>query len=149
MNQPRVVVASSAKGKVVKAFGDEATFLLTGAETEGKLCAFLGLTPPGSGPPPHYHENEDEWFSPLEGQVEFFIDGAWQEVPCGSVVFAPRRSVHTFRNIGDEPLKMLIQMSPSGFEVFFERSAEEFAKEGPPKMQRLVEIGEEHGIRFV
>lgn len=149
MEEPRVVFARPGSGKTVRAFGDEATFLITGAESDGRLTAFIDVTPPGSGPPPHYHENEDEWFYPLEGRVEFFREGTWTEIPVGSMVFAPRRSVHTFRNIGDTPLRMLIQMTPSGFEVFFERSAAEFAKEGPPDMERLVEIGREHGIHFV
>jgi hypothetical protein len=38
----------------------------------------------------------------------------------------------------------------SGFEKFFARCAEEFAKPGePPEMERLIEIGAEHGIHFV
>ncbi len=149
LNEPKVVVATSDSCKILRAFGDEVTVLIGGQESGGKLTAFIDVTPPGGGPPPHYHENEDEWFFPLEGRVEFHLGGAWREVPIGSIVFAPRRSVHTFRNIGDEPLRMLIQTAPSGFEVFFERSAEEFAKAGPPDMQRLVEIGREHGIHFV
>ena len=45
---------------------------------------------------------------------------------------------------------MLIMTVPSGIERFFARCAEEFAKPGgPPEMQRLFEIGAEHGIHFV
>ncbi len=149
MEDPKVVVAKPDSGKVVHAFGDEVTFLVRGGHSDGKLTVFTDVTPPGGGPPPHYHENEDEWWSPLEGRVEFYFQGAWKEVPVGSVVYAPRLSVHTFRNIGDEPLKMLTHMAPSGFEVYFERSAAEFAKAGPPDMQRLIEIALEHGIHFV
>ena len=105
-------------------------------------------TPPGGGPPPHYHLNEDEWFFPLEGRVEFFKDNAWTEVPIGSAVFMPRGVVHTFRNSGDKPLKMLIHAAPSGFETFFARCAEEFAKPNPPDRSRIVEISAEHGIHY-
>lgn len=109
---------------------------------------WIEVTPPGGGPPPHYHLNEDEWFFPLEGRVEFFKDNAWTEVPIGSAVFMPRGVVHTFRNSGDKPLNMLIHAAPSGFETFFARCAEEFAKPNPPDMSRIVEISAEHGIHY-
>jgi mannose-6-phosphate isomerase-like protein (cupin superfamily) len=146
---PALVVTGPHEAPPLRAFGDEIYVHLGGAETGGQYTAFTDITPPGSGPPPHYHENEDEWFFPLEGRVEFFLDGSWQEVPVQSVVFIPRGMVHTFRNCGDRPLTMLIHTAPSGFEIFFKRCAEEFAKPGPPDMGRIVEIGAEHGIHFV
>ncbi len=149
MSGSSVFVSGPSTDNVLRAFGDEVTFHLGGEETAGKLAAFTNVTPPGGGPPPHYHDNEDEWFLPLDGRVEFFLEGAWREVPVGVMVFAPRGSVHTFKNIGDGPLRMLIQTSPAGFEVFFSRCAEEFAKPGPPDMGRIVEIGLEHGLHFV
>lgn len=142
-------VIPKSEAKVHRAFGSEIHVFLGGENTDGKYTAFLDITPPGSGPPPHYHENEDEWFTPLEGEAEFLIDGSWREVPTGSFVYAPRGSVHTFRNIGDRPLKMLIHTAPAGFEVFFERCAAEFAKPGPPEMSRIAEIAAEHRIHFV
>ena len=144
-----MIVVPENRGKVLRAFGSGVTIYLGGEQTGGKYTVFSEVTPPGAGPPPHYHEHEDEWFFPLEGQVEFLIDGAWQDVPMGSVVFAPRGTTHTFRNSGDGPLKMLFQTAPSGFEVFFEKCAEVFAGEGPPDLGRIAEIGAEHGIHFV
>ena len=69
--------------------------------------------------------------------------GRWQEAEVGSVVYMPRTSVHTFRNVGDGPLRMLIQLTPSGFELFFEACAVEFAKPGGPSMERIEAIFEE------
>ncbi|OYV05362.1 MAG: cupin [Verrucomicrobiales bacterium VVV1] len=143
---PTVVLPG--QGRVVEAFGDHVTFLLTGAETGGRYTMFLSITAPGMGPPPHLHEKEDEWFHVLEGRVEFFKDGAWTEVPPGTSVFIPRGAVHSFRNVGDTPLKQLIQTAPSGFETFFTRCAEEFHREGGPDMGRVAQIAGELGIRF-
>jgi hypothetical protein len=39
--------------------------------------------------------------------------------------------------------------TPSGFEKFFARCAEEFAKPGGTDISRINEIGIEHGIHFV
>ncbi|MHC4910460.1 MAG: cupin domain-containing protein [Planctomycetota bacterium] len=149
MTTPRLVTPTDAANRVIRAFGDEITVLLSGEDTGGAFTAFTDVTPPGGGPPPHFHDNEDEWFFPQEGRVEFFLEGAWREVPVGGAVFAPKGSVHTFRNIGDGPLTMLIHTAPAGFEVFFATSAEEFAKPEGPDMARLVEIAGEHGIHFV
>ncbi len=114
---PAVILPN--KAEPLRAFGDEIYVHLGGAETGGKYTVFTDLTPPGGGPPPHYHNNEDEWFFPLEGRVEFFLNGEWNEVPMQTVVFIPRGTIHTFRNCGESTLKMLTHTSPAGMEIFF------------------------------
>jgi hypothetical protein len=61
----------------------------------------------------------------------------------------PRGVVHTFKNVGDEPSRILIMTTPSGIEIFFARCAAQFAKGSKPEMSRLAEIGAEHGMHFV
>jgi quercetin dioxygenase-like cupin family protein len=148
-NSPFPSVVFPADAPVVTAFGDCATFHLTGAQTGGKYTMFTSITQPGGGPPPHKHDKEDEWFLVLEGRAEFFKDGEWLEVPVGSSVFMERGTFHTFRNAGDTPLKQIIQTSPSGFEVFFTRCAAEFEKPGGPDMQKIMAISAEHGISYL
>jgi len=147
--KPLLKIAAPGKSKVFDAFGDKMTVLLSGADTAGQLTMCIDETPPKGGPPPHYHLHEEEWFFPLEGEVEFFIAGKWQAVAVGTAVFVPRGMVHTFRNVGSEPLKMLVQTTPAGFETYFARCAEEFARPGAPDMERIMEISAEHGIYFV
>jgi hypothetical protein len=85
----------------------------------------------------------------MEGRVAFLVDGQWHEVGPGGSAFMPRRLVHRFKSVGDQPSRMLITTTPSGFERFFALCAEEFAKPGGPDMSRVIEIGIEHGIHFV
>jgi mannose-6-phosphate isomerase-like protein (cupin superfamily) len=144
---PCIVPPSAVK--VFRAFGDEVSIHLGGTETGGQVTMWTEVTPPGGGPPPHYHVNENEWFLPQEGRVEFFKDNTWAEVPMGTAVFMPRGVVHTFRNPGEKPLRMLIHTAPSGFETFFARCAEEFAKSSTPDMSRIVKISAEHGIHYI
>jgi quercetin dioxygenase-like cupin family protein len=145
---PSTCIVPPSGGKVIRAFGEEITVHLGAAETGGKFTMFTDVIPPGGGPPPHTHLNEDEWFYVLEGRVEFLKNNAWTEVPVGTAVFVPKGVVHAFRNPGDKPLRMLLHTAPSGFETFFARCAEEFAKPGPPDMARIVAIAAEHGIQF-
>lgn len=151
MNHPHsqapVLVPAGPK-TTIRAFGAETEFLLTGEQTGGKLCQWIETTPPGTGPPPHWHENDDEWFHVLEGRVSFLIDGAWNEVGSGATAYVPKGAVHSFKNVGETPLRMMISTSPAGFETFFTRCAAEFAKPSGPDLRRIAEIAAEHGIHF-
>jgi quercetin dioxygenase-like cupin family protein len=150
MSQKSGMIMRQDEARVLRAFGEEVMIHLDGERTGGKLTMWTEITPPGGGPPPHYHLNEDETFHVLEGRVAFLMDREWHDVGPSGTAFMPRGVVHTFKNVGDEPLSMLIMTMPSGIERFFARCAEEFAKPGePPEMARLVEIGAEHGIHFL
>ncbi|KEZ76758.1 cupin domain-containing protein [Salinisphaera hydrothermalis] len=146
---PDAVITEATGGQVLHAYGDEVRVYLDGAQTEGRLVVFTALTPPGGGPPPHYHENEDEWFFVVAGDFEFLAGGEWRPVGVHGAVFAPRLSVHAYRNVGATPGRLLIHAAPAGFEIFFAESAAEFAKSERPDKTRLVEIGLAHGIHFV
>lgn len=136
-------------GKTLQAFGEEVRIMLDGTITGDAFTMWVEITPPGGGPPPHWHEREDEWFLVLEGVVSFLAEGEWKDAGPGDAVFAPRGRVHTFRNGTDSPSKMLIHASPSGFENFFAEAAQEFSKPGGPEMAKAIAIAEAHGIHFV
>ena len=144
---PRLVPVGA--GETLHAFGDEVTVKLGPAQTGGAFALVEAVTPPGGGPPAHFHLHEDEVFIVQEGAVEFWIDERWQRLEPGGVAYAPRGKVHTFRNAGDRPCRQWIIATPAGFETFFARCAAEFAKPGGPDMQRIVEISAEHGIHYV
>lgn len=138
----------SSEARVIRAFGDEMRLHLGSCDTGGKFTLWTNITPPGGGPPPHFHENEDEWFLPLTGAAEFFSDGEWRSVPPRTSVFMPRGSIHAFRNPNSDPLEMLIQTIPGGFDLFFEECAREFTASSGPDRDRIVEISAKYGIRY-
>ncbi len=142
------VIAARGEGDKLYAFGEEVIVHLGGAQTGGRTTLWAEITPPGGGPPPHYHVNEDELFLVQEGKMGFFYDDQWHEAGPGGVVFMPRKAVHTFKNIGDSPSRMLIQTYPAGFEAFFARCAQEFEKQDG-HMQRIIAIGADRGIHFL
>ena len=142
------MVRLPGEARVIRAFGDEMILHLGADDTGGRFSMWTNITPPGGGPPPHCHDNEDEWFWPLSGAAEFLKDGEWMVVPATTAVFMPRGSVHTFRNPGSEPLHMLIQTMPGGFDRFFAECAEEFSTAGPPDMDKIVAISAKYGIHY-
>ena len=143
------VIVAPEKRRVLEAFGEEITILLGGEQTGGRQTMWLETTPPEGGPPLHFHINDDETFHVLEGRVAFYQNSEWQEVGPGRSAFVPRGELHTFKNVGDQPSRMLLSTAPAGFEVFFSRCAEEWAKPGGPDMARIFAIAAEHGIHFV
>lgn len=144
---PKLVPAGT--GEVLRAFGDELTVKLGGAQTGGSFALCEDVTPPGGGPPLHFHLHDDELFIVQEGRLEFWLNDQWRALEPGGVAFAPRGKIHTFRNVGDTPSKQWILTTPSGFETFFARCAAEFARPEGADMKRIFEISSEHGIHFV
>lgn len=143
------IIVGPGEGQVLRAFGEEVTILLTGEQTGGRLTMWIEVTPPSGGPPLHFHINDDETFYVMEGRVAFFQNGVWQEMGPGGTAFVPRGQLHTFKNVGEEKSRMLLSTAPAGFDVFFARCAEEFAKPAGVDMARVREISAEHGIHFV
>lgn len=99
--------------------GTTYNLVLSHAETGGVFGLVNSITNPGYGPPRHVHQNEDEAFFILSGDVEFWTkDGTVVKRP-GEAVFMPRGMEHTFRVTGDQPARMLTMLTPGGLEAYF------------------------------
>lgn len=147
--QAAPVIVPAGGGRVVDAFGSEIRFLLTREHTGGTLSLGLATVPPGEGPPPHLHEEEDEMFIIVEGRYSVLAEGEWTEVGPGAAVYIPRGAVHTFRNAGEGVARHWVLTTPSGFEQFYAKCEAVFAAPGAPDMSRILAVATEHGIRFV
>ena len=148
-NAAKPMIVQGGEGETLEVFGDSIQFKLGGAETGGNLVVGLVTVPPGGGPPPHVHRNEDELFVILEGRFSVLAAGEWIEVGPGGVAYTPRGNVHTFRNIGDSPGRFWLVVTPSGFEHFYAKAAEVLSVPGPPNMARIMELGSEYGMELV
>lgn len=98
--------------------GDTYTLLLTGKDTAGRFCLIDMHVPPGGGPPPHRHDFEES-FILLEGELEATFRGLKSTVRAGETISVPANAPHQFRNVSDQPVRMLCLCSPSGQENFF------------------------------
>jgi quercetin dioxygenase-like cupin family protein len=131
--------------KTFKVLGEPIEILIPGEATGGLSTTLTQTSPPGGGPPPHSHVHEDETFYVLEGEYQFLQDGQWLKPTPGQAVYAKRGSVHTFRNVGTGTGKMLIFITPSGIEKYFEEIS---SLSIPEDMARLLAISERYGISF-
>jgi quercetin dioxygenase-like cupin family protein len=75
--------------------------------------------PPGGGPPLHVHRHETEIFYILEGQFDLTVGGQQVPAPAGTTAVCPRDIPHTFRNVGDNPGRLLLTIIPGRFGNYF------------------------------
>lgn len=95
------------------------TYLKTAEDTGGEYSLFDFVIPPGSGALEHLHEEEDEVFKVVQGEVAFQQGNKIDIAGPGDIVFRPRGNVHRFKNLGVEPARILFLDTPSGIEQFF------------------------------
>lgn len=121
--------------------------ILSTVETDGALSVTDTVSPPGSGPPRHIHEDADEAFVLLSGDCEFWLEGDHFTRGPGETVFVPRGREHTFRVIGDLPARHLVILTPGGFENFFaEMAAAQYKM--PQDMPAIRKSAERHHLAF-
>jgi quercetin dioxygenase-like cupin family protein len=122
---------------------NRATFPLSGDETGGKysLTEFTMAPPPSPGPPPHIHEDADEAIYVLEGTLEMGVGERHLTGSAGAVMLVPRGTLHSLANPGPGPARMLIILSPPGYEGFWREMAELRARlGGPPDSETVLAL---------
>lgn len=138
----------TGEGETLFVFGETIRFKVTGVSTAGRFTVAEEITPPGGGPPLHVHTREDEVFYIVEGECLFTVDGEAITARPGDFVLAPRNVPHTFKNTGAVPSRMLVTITPAGFEEFFRRVDATFGQT-PPDMERLQQLAAEFGLNFL
>jgi quercetin dioxygenase-like cupin family protein len=72
----------------------------------------------------HRHNHTDEAFYVVEGVLSVNLHGKTSEYPAGSYLLIPRGTPHAQGNLGEVPVKLLLTVTPSGFErSFVDRAA--------------------------
>jgi quercetin dioxygenase-like cupin family protein len=120
--------------------GDVYRFLVTGEQTGGAYFAMEAIVPPGGGPPPHIHLNEDETFYVVEGECDFLLGDRTITAGVGDFVSVPRGNVHRFHNAGTAPTRLILTFTPSGIERFFEETLERVLDPTQPIPDNIDEV---------
>jgi quercetin dioxygenase-like cupin family protein len=94
------------------------TFKAIGEETGEAYALCEAIIAPQGGSPPHRHTREDEAFYVQEGEIEFQLDERTLIATSGTFLHSPKGQLHYFTNKTNAPAKMLIWVTPAGFEKF-------------------------------
>src|SRR5579875_1129823 len=103
---------------------------------------------PGMGPPLHRHR-ETEIFRVLEGRYLFALDGERFEAASGDVVVVPGGAAHAFRNIGRDPARQFIVITPGLDAAAFFTGLAAVMRDGRPDPAALAAFGAEWQVEFL
>lgn len=126
-------------------FGEPVELLVTSDKTGGAFSIGRQTCKPGSGTPPHVHQDEDEVFSVVDGRFEIFDGQTWTEIPDNGVVLAPRGGIHCFRNCGTSDGTIQFICSGDRFDVFLEGLSKYVI---PKDLQAMVDYSATFGITY-
>jgi uncharacterized cupin superfamily protein len=95
--------------------GPNTLHVKAGAEAGHVLVGvFESTMPPGGGFPfAHLHDEYEEVFYVLEGEVEYRLGDSWAVARAGSTISVPRGVVHAFRNSTKSPARHLVVHAPA------------------------------------
>ena len=144
------------EGPAFSAVGDVYRMLATGEQTGGVYVLCEARVLPGGGPPPHIHHRDDESFFVLEGEITFTLGAKRVVAKAGTFIQGPRGIPHAFKNESRAPARMLIHLTPPGFENFMAEIAQPVPSfESPPApvtpadIQKLLAVAPKHGIEIL
>ena len=110
---------------------------------------FRMAPPPAPGPPPHIHDDADECVYVLDGTLEMSVGERTIVGGPGSVMLAPRGSIHSLVNAGSDTARIIVVLSPSGFEGYWREMAELRATlGGPPDAATSEVLQEKYHVRM-
>ena len=119
--------------------GSPMTFLVTGENTR-HTSMFDCTLPPHSSVGQHVHRVHEEAFYILEGECELQIGSELIHARPGTFAFIPPGVPHSIANASDKPARMLLTVSPPGFEHFFEELEKLVAHASPPDPDALAKL---------
>lgn len=140
-------IVRSNEGKTLNVIGDHQKVKLTGKDTNGLYTLIEQNNQPGAVIPPHMHENEDEVFQVMEGQVEMSIGDKTTILNTGDLIFCPKGIPHSWKVVGEVKAKAMLSIFPAGIEAMFEELSQLPA--GPPDFDKVVQICGKYKVRIV
>ncbi len=123
-------------------------------DSQGQLSIVDHRVPAGFAPPPHIHQASDEAFLVLDGEFEGFCgDQAWRAGP-GSLVYLPHGIPHGFAVSAGGPGRIIVVVSPGGFDEFVAAAGQpasdlRLPKPVAPDPALLTQLAAGHGIRIL
>jgi quercetin dioxygenase-like cupin family protein len=155
-NPTQLIQLSAGEGPAFSAVGDVYRILAAGEQTGGVYVLSEARVLPGGGPPPHIHHREDESFFVLEGEITFMLGDKNVVAKPGAFIQGPRGIPHAFKNEGSVPARMLIHVTPPGFDKFLAEIGEPVASfDSPPTpvtaeaIQKLLAAAPNYGIEIL
>jgi quercetin dioxygenase-like cupin family protein len=152
----RIIHLRPGEGDAFSAVGDIYRNLALGRQTGGVYTLHELRVSPNNGAPPHIHSREDESFFVLEGEVDFQVGDEKITAQPGTFIQGPRGIAHSFKNNTQLPARMLVFITPAGFENFVNEFAQPVASFDSPvipaskdEIDKLLAAAPKYGVRIL
>ena len=116
---PHIQTLDAASGDAL--LGGSIHIRVRSEDTEGAFGLIEQVVPAGfPGPVLHVHPDFTETFYVIDGEIAVRVGDEAHDAGLGTVAVVPRGTPHTFANPSDAAARMLILVTPGGFERYFE-----------------------------
>jgi mannose-6-phosphate isomerase-like protein (cupin superfamily) len=131
------------------AFGSPHLFKAAAHDTAGRFDFLIMALAPLTGPPLHYHEEQDDTFYVLEGLLTVQAGEEILDLGPGDFMSIPPRMAHTFDNLhnGDDLVRTINVMTPGGLFPTIEDMAR--VEPGPDQADGIKDATRRHGTLIV
>lgn len=125
------------------------------SRTDGRFAVSEVTVEPGYASPPHVHHREDEAVYVLGGTLTVYLSPDLVTGGPGTFFFMPRGIPHSWIVGKEEPGRLLVMLSPGGFERFYAEHGTPADGGGPPTAPTMTRedvervMREEYGIELV
>ena len=123
-DRPKIISLNSGEPDELTYDAGTVRFLASSADTNGAWSLVELTEKPGYKTRIHRHIYTDEAYYVLEGVLTAKIADKTYELPAGSYILIPHGTPHAQGNLGKVPVRVLLTMTPGGFEGSFKDRAE-------------------------
>jgi len=130
-DRPKLIAVKAGEPKELRYDAGTVRFLASSEDTHGAWSLVELKEMPGYHTNLHRHNHTDEAFYVMEGVLTVKINDTLSDYPAGSYVLIPRGTAHAQGNGGKVPARLLLTMTPGGFERSFKDRVDLFKTAKP------------------
>ena len=130
-DRPKLIAVKAGEPDELTYDAGTVRFLASSEDTHGAWSLVELKEMPGYHTNLHRHNHTDEAFYVMEGVLTVRINDALSDYPAGSYVLIPRGTAHAQGNRGKLPARILLTMTPGGFERSFKDRVDLFKTAKP------------------
>jgi len=130
-DRPKLIAVKAGEPEELSYDAGTVRFLASSEDTHGAWSLVELKEMPGYHTNLHRHNHTDEAFYVMEGVLTVRINDTLSDYPAGSYVLIPRGTAHAQGNRGKLPARILLTMTPGGFERSFKDRVDLFKTAKP------------------
>ena len=128
--------------------GRDLVFKVTGDDTGGAFDYFVVEVAPHGGPPLHVHHRQEETIHVLSGTFKVRIGEETFVCEAGGFAYLPSGVPHAFRNLTEDPARIVVVYTPGGGHRFYEEFGP-LTRDGEPDRAEVAALFEKHDMSLL